>query len=210
MRRKLKVAAIQMASGPNPSKNSRSAARLTERAVQRGAEFIVLPETFLFRGSVRRIAPLAEHVPGESLRPFMQIAKRNKVWILAGSVSEKKSGSSKSYNTSVLISPSGKVSALYRKMNLFNTSISGVATAESGYTLKGKKPVVAKVAGIKIGLSVCFDLRFPNLYHHYKTMGAAILCIPSSFTRKTGKDHWEILARARAIENQCFVQLKSV
>jgi len=205
MKQKLKVAAIQMAAGPNPAQNIKTAITLVKRAIRAKAQFIVLPEMFGFRGSAKRSVHLAESLPGKSLLNLMQIAKDHKVWILAGSVLEKKTGSRKSYSTSVLIDPAGRIAARYRKINLFESTVQGATISESNFTLPGNQPIIANIANIKTGLSICFDLRFPKLYQYYRSKGAMMLCIPSSFTRKTGKAHWETLVRARAIENQCYV-----
>ncbi|MBU4334897.1 MAG: carbon-nitrogen hydrolase family protein, partial [Candidatus Omnitrophica bacterium] len=132
-------------------------------------------------------------------------AKKNKVSILAGSLYEKIQSSKKVYNTSVLIGSDGKVSAKYRKINLFDANVDGKRIRESKHFAAGTKTALANVHGIKVGLSICFDLRYPELYRKYSLEGAEILCVPSAFTMTTGKAHWEMLLRARAIENKCFV-----
>ena len=205
MDKRLYVAAIQMNAGPDKDRNIRSAARLVTRAALRWARFILLPETFNFRGKWEKGADIAEDIPGPSTQPLIGIAASRDVWILAGSVYERAPGSKRSYNSSALIGPDGKIKAVYRKLHLFDVSLGNKKMSESRSCLKGKEPVLASVSGIRTGFSICYDLRFPELYRRYSGMGARILCVPSSFTRATGMAHWEVLLRARAIENQSFV-----
>jgi predicted amidohydrolase len=136
------------------------------------------------------------------------LAAHRRVYVLAGSVAESVPGSKKTYNTSCLIDPQGRIQAAYRKMHLFDVDLPGKKIRESDRCLRGKKPVVGRIGGaggMRCGLSICYDLRFPELYREYALLGAQILFVPSNFTRQTGQDHWEPLLRARAIENQCFV-----
>jgi predicted amidohydrolase len=153
----------------------------------------------------------------------------HRTWLLAGSFAELVPGSRKTYNTSCLIAPSGRIESVYRKIHLFDVDLpaSGRSSAkkvrvrESDRCLRGRRPVMGlltlSAAGnpprgqarrstvVRCGLSVCYDLRFPELYREYALLGAKVLFVPSNFTRRTGRDHWEPLLRARAIENQCFV-----
>ena len=205
MRKKLKVAVIQMAAGKDKSKNVAKALLLAKKAVRKGAEFIVLPETFNFRGHDVKTLEVAETIPGPTLFYFMDLARKAKVWILAGSIGEKIPHSRKVHNASVLLNPQGRVACVYRKIHLFEVKFPEKKILESKKVRRGTHPVLAKVKGIPVGLSVCYDLRFPELYHTYAKQGAQMLCVPSSFTYKTGRDHWEVLLKARAIENQCFV-----
>jgi len=205
MIRSLKVAVIQMAAGPAKEKNLRTALRLTQEAAQHGAQFILLPEVFNYRGKESKVSRTAEDIPGPSLKPLMAMALKERVWILAGSIGERAKGSRKVYNSSVLINDRGRIKAVYRKIHLFDVRLRRKKILESTKVLKGSRPALTKVAGIPTGLSVCYDLRFPELFYAYAKKGALLLCVPSSFTWATGKDHWEVLLRARAIENQCFV-----
>jgi len=202
---KLKVAVIQMAAGPIKEKNLRTALDLIRKAVRRRARFILLPEAFNFRGGESELSKNAETLPGPSLEPLQKIARQNKVWILAGSIGEKIRSTRKVYNSSVLMDDRGRMKAVYRKMHLFDVSLKDKEIFESKKVLRGSRPVLTSLGGIPLGLSVCYDLRVPELYGYYASKGAQILCIPSSFTLRTGKAHWEVLLRARAVENQCFV-----
>lgn len=202
---KLKAAAVQLASGDNKDKNIARATELVTEAINAGADFIVLPETFNYRGDAPVLAPIAEEIPGKSLLPLVDLAKRHKVWILAGSIYEKTSDSPLPYNASVVIDSAGKIIAKYRKIHRFDISIEGKEIMESKRNSAGKDIVITEVAGIKTGLSICYDVRFPEVYRKYSERGVELLCIPSSFTAPTGELHWEVLVRARAMENQCFV-----
>jgi predicted amidohydrolase len=125
--------------------------------------------------------------------------------LLAGSVSERVAGSDRPFNTSVLFDPQGDAVAVYRKIHMFDVDVGGVAYRESEHEQPGEEIVTAEVAGVLIGLSVCYDLRFPELYRILALRGARLLTVPAAFTHTTGRDHWEVLLRARAIENQAFV-----
>ncbi len=201
----MKIAVIQMASGTDKAKNLRTALRLVQKARSRGAQFILLPEAFNFRGDEKRIGTNAEPIPGPSLLPLLEYAKEKRISILAGTIGEKVEGEKKVYNTSVLIDERGRIKAIYRKMHLFDVTVDGKKTGESKKCLRGKRPVLTTVRGIPTGLSICYDLRFPELYRDYSRRGALILTCPSNFTATTGKAHWEILLRSRAVENLSYV-----
>ena len=201
----MKVAIVQMDSGRDKGENLIKAITFVRRAIEKRAEFILLPEVFNYRGPASNIKSVAEDIPGESTLPLIELAQKYKVHILAGSIYEKIPKSRKVYNTSVLIGPRGRREGKYRKMNLFRAAVAGVIFDESKFFLAGQKPAMAKVKNFKLGMSICYDLRFPELYRHYALAGAHILSVPSSFTRPTGRAHFEALLRARAIENLCFV-----
>lgn len=201
--KKIKVAAIQMTSGSNKETNLQQAERLITKAAKLGAKFIVLPEVFNFRGNLNEAAKQAEPISGYSTKFISNLAKKYNVWILIGSLMEK--SKNKPFNTSVLINPNGKIIAKYRKMHLFDIKLKGKEILESKRNQAGKNPKLVKVGDAKIGLSICYDLRFPELYRKYSKAGAEILCIPSSFTKLTGKAHWHTLIKARAIENLAYV-----
>jgi len=210
----LKVALIQLNSGGNKKKNLDRALRLTYEAARKNAEWILLPEVFNYRGRAHPkngYRSIAEPIPGPSTIPLMILARAHRVFILMGSLYEKTQGK-KSYNTSILINDKGNIVAKYRKINLFRArlprrqaGLSGNAIDESKNLLAGKSPRIAAVKNFKVGLSICYDLRFPELYRRYKKAGADILCVPSSFTKPTGEAHWKALLRARAIENLAYV-----
>ena len=204
----MKTAVIQLKSANNKEKNIKKALCLVKCAIERKAKFILLPEAFNFRGKVdprEGFGDVAEQIPGPSIIPLMEAAKKNKVTILAGSICEKISGERKAYNTSVLINTRGGIAAKYRKIHLFDARIGKAGVQESQYFKEGRKPVMAAVGPWNVGLSICYDLRFPGLYLTYRERGADILCVPSAFTKMTGQAHWETLLRARAIENICYV-----
>lgn len=203
----LKTAVIQLRATGNKAENIQRAVFLVQQAIRRQAEFILLPEIFVFRGRWEGIdiEEIAEEIPGESIAPLMSLARRHKVFILAGSIFEKSNAAKKVYNTSVLINDRGDIAAKYRKRHLFDANIGGKWIRESDQFVAGAKPAMARIKGFEVGLSICFDLRFPELYREYAFGGAQVLCVPSAFTHQTGKAHWEILLRARAVENLCYV-----
>ena len=203
---KLKVAAIQMKSGPDKDKNLKQAQKLIISAAKKKADFIVLPEVFNYRGNLNEAVKFAENIPGYSTNIISQLAKKHKVWILIGSMLETAgAGRGLPFNTSVLINPKGKITAKYRKIHLFDIKLKGKQILESSRNQAGKHPKLAKIENIKVGLSICYDLRFPELYRYYSKSGAKIICIPSSFTKPTGEAHWHTLIKARAIENFAYV-----
>ncbi len=202
----MKVALIQFNATADKADNCHRALRFVEEALARKAKFVALPETFLWRGNAGDKAAFAaamEPVPGRSLLPFMAFALAHKAHILAGSVLEKARGSKKAYNTSILIGPDGTIVAKYRKIHLFDARIGDKIIREPEFFLPGRRNVLARAGEFTAGLSVCYDLRFSQLYRKYA--GADIITVPSCFTRKTGEAHWEMLLRARAIENLCYV-----
>ena len=210
----LKVAAVQMKSGEDKEKNLTQAKKLIQTAIKKNVNFIALPEVFNYRGNINEASKMAETIPGYSSNFISALAKKYSVWILIGSMMEaresenqktRKSENKKPFNTSVLINPKGEIVAKYRKMHLFDIKLKGQEILESSRNQAGKEPKLVEIKKIKVGLSICYDLRFPELYRHYSQKGAKILCIPSSFTKPTGEAHWHTLIRARAIENLSYV-----
>jgi len=195
---------IQLDAQEDKEKNIQSALILCKNAMAQGANLIVLPEVFNQRNAHVKSSDRAEIIPGPSTHPFLQFAKDQDVWILCGSVMEK-TPKRQCLNTSVLINNNGKIVASYSKIHLFDVKVGKKTVTESDYFLAGEKPCLTEIMGVKVGLSICFDLRFPELYRYYAKKGAKVLFVPSSFTRPTGLAHWEVLLRSRAIENQCFV-----
>ncbi len=200
----LTVGVIQMNTQQDKEKNIAHALAGCEEALQKGAQFLALPETFNSRACSNKWDQ-AETLAGPTVQLFQDFAKNTHSWILLGSISERLSQGKKISNTSVLISDEGHCHAVYRKMHLFDADVHGKIIRESDCFVAGETPVLTDIKGIKTGLSICYDLRFGYLYERYRSLGAHMLCIPSSFTTPTGKAHWEVLLRARAIENQCFV-----
>ena len=202
------AAVVQLTSTSDEEANWASAEALVERAAGLGARFVATPENTNYLGphaeKVRRAEPL-DVVEGPTCRRFADLARRLGIHLLLGSFNEKSDEPARCYNTSVLFGPDGGVLAVYRKIHLFDVDIPEVRFAESATCKPGEEVVVAKTPLGAFGLSICYDLRFPELYRRLADGGAEVLCIPSAFTLATGKDHWEPLLRARAIETQCYV-----
>lgn len=204
----MRVALVQMTSTDDVAANLLAASRLVEEAATRGAKLIALPENFAFLRREGRPIACAQGLDGEILGCLRDLARRLQIRILGGSFPEAMPNDERVFNTSVLISPAGEIEAVYRKIHLFDVDLGasgGGVYRESAVVAPGREVVVAQTPDAVIGLSVCYDLRFPELYRELAARGAQILAVPSAFTRETGKDHWEVLLRARAIENQAFV-----
>jgi deaminated glutathione amidase len=201
----LRVAAVQLTTSADAERNVEVAATLVARAAEAGARLVVLPEKWHYIHDAAYMARGAEPLDGPAVQAARGWARTWGVAVLAGSVVERVDGQPRTYNTSLLIQPDGTVSATYRKLHMFDVEVGGVAYRESAGALAGDEIVTGEALGHRIGLSVCYDLRFPELYRRLAVAGAEILTVPAAFTAATGKDHWEPLLRARAIENQAFV-----
>jgi predicted amidohydrolase len=204
----MRVALVQTTSSEDVAANLRAASQMIEEAAERGASLIALPENFAFLRREGGPIPCAQGLDGEIVGCLRDLARRLRVRILGGSFPEAGASGARVFNTSVLLSPAGEIEAVYRKIHLFDVDLGasgGGVYRESAVVAPGEEVVVAKTSEAVIGLSVCYDLRFPELYRALAARGAEILMVPSAFTRETGKDHWEVLLRARAIENQAFV-----
>ena len=200
------AAAVQMSSGSDKGANLEKAERLVREAAGRGAQLVALPEVFLWRGPRRAEAEAGEDVPGPVTERLGALARELGIFFQAGSVPERIAGERRCYNTALLFDPTGTLVARYRKIHLFDVEIPGqVSARESEARMPGDETVVASTELGRIGLSVCYDLRFPELYRRLAGAGAEIICLPSAFTFPTGAAHWEPLVRARAIENQAYV-----
>ena len=189
--------------------NVRAALELVEAAADQGARLIALPETWAFKGRRDGIVATAEGPDGPSNRALAAAAAARGVWLLAGSVYEPAPGGLVG-NVSALFDPTGDLRATYRKIHLFDVTTSTARYQESEEVSPGTEIVTADVdtpdgTPVRLGLSICYDLRFPGLYTSLTLRGAQVLCVPSAFTAYTGAAHWEVLLRARAIENGCFV-----
>ena len=202
----MRVAVCQLNSRNERDRNLVVARGLLERAARAGAEFAVLPEYVDYLGPGED-APKPEGVDGEFAEFFAGAARELGIWVHAGSFHEAGPDERRTYNTSLVFSPQGALVASYRKIHLYDVEIAGrVSYQESRSVAAGEQTVVADVAGVPTGLSICYDLRFPELYRRLAVDGAArILVVPAAFMLHTGRDHWEVLLRARAIENQCYV-----
>lgn len=204
----MRVAVIQMTSTDDLPANLRAAQDLVGSAAASGGEFIALPENFAFLRREGSAFPCAQGLDGEIVGALRSLATSHGIWLLGGSFPEAIPGDDRVHNTSVLLSPAGDVVARYRKIHLFDVDLSGSGGGpfrESDTMAPGDEVVVAETSFGRLGLSICYDLRFPELYRTMADRGAQWIAVPSAFTPQTGKDHWEVLLRARAIENQCFV-----
>ena len=200
------VALVQLDAGPDPETNVRRAAELADRAATDGARLVALPEYLQFRGPDDGFRASARPVPGPFTDPFADVARRHGTWVLVGSVAEASGDPDRPFNTSVLIRPDGEIAARYRKVHLFDVAVeAGPVDTESARVTAGDELVTAEVEGVRLGLSICYDLRFPELYRGLALAGAQVLTVPANFTERTGRDHWEVLLRARAIENAAYV-----
>ena len=201
----MRVAAIQLTSTPDKERNLATAGSLVNRAADAGAELIALPELFNCWGSARELREAAEPLDGPTITWARTLAAELGVWLLAGSITERIDGADKHANTSCLVAPDGEIVATYRKIHLFDVNVEGFAYQESATVMPGDEIVVADAGPLRIGMSICYDLRFPEEFRIQALRGANVVALPSAFTAPTGKDHWEPLLRARAIENQVFV-----
>jgi predicted amidohydrolase len=208
----MRVAVVQLNSQDDVGHNLGRVRHWIAQAAAAGAEFVTLPENFAFMGeeSVKREVAEAVHRTGGAFGPIvsslLEVAAKHGVWVLGGGMPERSSDSARPYNSSVLASPAGAVVAVYRKVHLFDVSLAdGTSLRESAATHAGDEIVTADVLGARVGLSVCYDVRFPELYRQLVNAGAKVVTVPSAFTLTTGKDHWHVLLRARAIENQVYV-----
>ena len=202
----MRAAAVQLTATEDAARNLECADRLTREAVARGAELVVLPEKWNVLGREEAMARHAQALDGESLVWARELARELAIDLVAGSVLERAPDRDKHFNTSVHVARDGRTRAVYRKIHLFDVEIEGRAYRESDAEDAGEEIVVSELwDGVPLGMSVCYDLRFPELYRILAVRGAQVITVPSAFTLATTRDHWEPLLRARAIENQAFV-----
>ncbi len=203
----LRIAAVQMNSGADKERNIETALRLIDRAAAEGARLIALPEVWTHLGSDEGGLEAAEPIPGPVTERLAERARRHGVYIHAGSIQERIADDpARTWNTTVLIDPRGEIIASYRKIHLFDVVLDGVATyQESATVAPGEEIVTAQVDDFTVGLTICYDIRFPELYRILALSGAELIFQPAAFTMTTGKDHWETLIRARAIENTVYL-----
>ncbi len=200
------AAAVQLTSTSDHERNWEEARVFVRQAASQGARFIVTPENTNFLGPHEEKVRRAETLDGKTCTRFAKLAAECESSLLLGSFNERSDEPDRCYNTSVLFSPQGRQVAVYRKMHLFDIDLSEDVSFQESATIKpGEEVVVADAEFGKLGLSICYDLRFPELYRKLTDAGAELLCVPSAFTWTTGRAHWELLLRARAVENQCFV-----
>ena len=206
----MRVAVVQMSSQADLGKNLERASELVTRAAEMGAELVALPENFAFIGeSDEQKRELAEDLAagdGPIVKTMAGLARDRGVFVLAGGMPEKSGEPARPFNTSVLFAPNGAQLARYRKVHLFDVDLpDGTSLKESSACQPGEDAVVTEVRGKKLGMTICYDVRFPELYRRLVDQGALIVTVPAAFTLTTGKDHWTTLLRARAIEDQVFV-----
>jgi predicted amidohydrolase len=199
----LRAAAIQLNSTDEKSRNLEAAESLVRAAAAEGAELVALPEKWNLLAGGSELREGAEPLDGPSLGAAREWAAALGIHLLAGSISE--AAGEKAFNTSVLIGPDGSDLAVYRKIHMFDVDVGGVSYRESEHEEPGSEIVTAGAGELTVGLTVCYDLRFPELFRILAVRGARLIAVPSAFTSTTGRDHWEVLLRARAIENQVFV-----
>lgn len=208
MLKSMLAAVVQMTSGPVLARNLARAAELIAHAAGMGAELVALPENFALmrEDGAPSPNPHAQDVPeGEVVRFLREQARSRGILLAGGTFPERIEGDARVFNTSLVIDRTGELIARYRKIHLFDVDLPGAVLRESASVAPGSEIVVAKLPDCTLGLSVCYDVRFPELYRALVDRGATVLLVPAAFTVPTGRDHWEVLLRARAIESQCFV-----
>jgi deaminated glutathione amidase len=202
----LRAAAVQLTATPDKARNLETADRLVRRAAADGARLVVLPEKWSLLGRGADLRDGAEPLDGPAVTWARDAARELAIDLVAGSVAERVEGEAKLRNTSLHVGPDGEVKAVYRKVHMFDVEVEGTVYRESDHEAPGEDVVLSATAeGVELGLTVCYDVRFPELYRILAVRGARIVTIPAAFTVPTTRDHWEVLVRARAIEDQCFV-----
>jgi predicted amidohydrolase len=202
----MRAGAVQLNSTEDRDCNLRTAERLVRGAASEGAELVALPERLNVRGSHDLYAREAETLEGPTVSWARELARELSIDLVAGSIAERREGREKLSNTSVHVGPDGELKAVYRKIHLFDVTVGEIEYLESASDEPGGEIVVSEAAdGTPIGLTVCYDLRFPELFRILAVSGARVITVPANFTQVTGEAHWDVLLRARAIENQVFV-----
>jgi predicted amidohydrolase len=201
----LRAAAVQLNSTDEYDRNLEVGERLVRGAAAEGAELVVMPEKWTVLGSPEAIRSSAEALDGPALTAAAGWARELGIHLVAGSVPEVVPDQEKLANTSVMFGPDGEQLATYRKIHMFDVEVGDVEYRESAIEEAGDQLVLGESTGAMVGLTICYDLRFPELYRILALRGARVITVPSAFTERTGRDHWEVLIRARAIENQVFM-----
>ncbi len=202
----MKAAVVQMCSGADVEANIGAADSLVRAAVAEGAKLVVLPEKWTVIGGPEDLRAGAQPLDGSAISWARDAARELGIDLVAGSIAERAQGSERLPNASVHIGPDGEIKAVYRKLHMFDVEIEGKPYRESDTDEPGEEIVVSEVpGGVELGLSICYDVRFPELYRALALRGARVIAIPAAFTAPTTRDHWEVMVRARAIENQVFV-----
>lgn len=206
----MRISLVQLCSTRDIDQNLATCSRLAEEAGADGADWILFPENAAFLGKDRDKLAIAEDLEGPIVEHFRGIARDTRSWVSVGSVPERSPDEGRTYNTQVLLEPDGSTAAVYRKIHLFDVEVEGGRSYRESHSVLGGEEVVCSsvsVAGEEhtIGMSVCYDLRFPELYRALVERGAVAMTVPSAFTLQTGRDHWHPLLQARAIENQAYM-----
>jgi deaminated glutathione amidase len=202
----VRAGAVQLNSTEDTDRNLETADRLVRQAAGLGAELVVLPEKWTVMGTGKHLDAGAQPLEGPAIAWARDVARELGIDLLAGSIVERVPGRAKTFNTSVHVGPDGEVRAVYRKLHMFDVEVDGEVYAESASEDAGDEVVVSELpGGVPLGMSICYDVRFPELYRILAVRGARVVTVPAAFTLATTRDHWEVLLRARAIENQCFV-----
>jgi predicted amidohydrolase len=203
---RLRVACVQLNSGTDKAENLEKAERLVVRAASTGADVVLLPEKWNAIGSAETLRANAEPLEGgPTVEAMAGWARQHGITLVGGSITEIREGREKLSNTCPVFDPSGDLVAVYRKIHMFDVEVGGHVYRESEAEEPGEETSVCAAEGWRVGLTVCYDLRFPELYRILALEGAELITVPAAFTLYTGKDHWELLLRARAVENQCYV-----
>jgi deaminated glutathione amidase len=202
----VRAGAVQLNSTEDTDRNLQTADRLVREAAAMGAEVVVLPEKWSVLGTPEQMTAAAEPLDGRCISWARTTARELGIDLVAGSIVERVEGQEKTSNTSVHVGPDGELHAVYRKLHMFDVEVDGDLYAESATEQAGDEVVVTELAGgRRLGMSICYDVRFPELYRILAVRGAQVITVPAAFTLATTRDHWEVLLRARAIEDQCFV-----
>lgn len=200
------AAAIQLHAGLNKAENVASASRLVEEAAEQGAQLVVLPEYFNCLGPLPDVVAQAESIPGPTSEAMRELAARLQIVLVAGSICEQAATAGRGRNTSLVFGPQGEQLALYRKQHLFDITLSPELTFEESHWIVPGDAISQFTSSLgNIGQAICYDLRFPELFRKLADLGMQVLAFPSAFSQTTGEAHWEVLLRARAIENQCYI-----
>jgi len=209
MASELSCAVVQLQSGDDVAANLQAVRKSVAAVAQRGAKLVVLPENFAFFGAEAARAAIAEDLgsgAGPIQRCLSELSREHGLYIIGGGMPERSGEPARPFNTSAVWNPAGQVIARYQKIHLFDVTLpSGDTMHESRSTMPGQSAVVVDIEGFKVGLTVCYDLRFPLLFGELRRRGAEVLVVPAAFTQQTGLDHWRPLLQARAIENQCWL-----
>ena len=201
----MRAAAVQMSSTDDKQRNLATAERLTRAAAADGSTLVVLPEKFNVIGTHDQLVAGAEPLDGPTVTWARELARELSIDLVAGSIAERRPGREKLSNTSLHIGSDGEIRATYRKIHMFDVEVAGRRYRESETEERGDEIVTSAAGEVSLGLTVCYDLRFPELFRILAVRGARVLTVPSAFTAVTGAAHWDTLVRARAIENQAFV-----